>query len=86
MAEGKGYEAVLSGELTWTWDAPKALGDALEACLGAVFVDDGCRMEGVERVLDELFEEILEGLGEVEMRVSAVLRRKLREVGVAIEG
>lgn len=75
VAQAAAYDwsAVVSGDLTWLWDPPKVLGDCLEASLGAIFVDAGCRIEAVYRVLDALYEGVVPLLSQVESRVRIVL-------------
>ncbi|KAI8454006.1 hypothetical protein BY996DRAFT_2431069 [Phakopsora pachyrhizi] len=47
-----------------TFDPPKILNDALEAVVGAVFVDSGFDLPTVYRTLDLIFEEVLPGLAQ----------------------
>ena len=44
----------------WKLDAPKAIGDVVEALLGAVFVDSGWNYEAANRVTLHLLEEVLQ--------------------------
>lgn len=55
-------------DLPWMWDPPKVLGDILEAVLGAIFVDDGLRLDEVFRVLDSVFKDVTPHLRNIEKR------------------
>lgn len=57
-SERLSWEQILI-DLTWTFDAPKVLGDVFEAVLGAVFVDSGFDIDVVSKVLEGLYGEIL---------------------------
>lgn len=47
-------------EVLWKLDAPKAIGDVVEALLGAVFVDSGWSYDVANRVALHLLEEVLQ--------------------------
>ncbi|ORY90629.1 hypothetical protein BCR35DRAFT_349581 [Leucosporidium creatinivorum] len=68
QAEGFAWEAIVSGDMTWMWDPPKALGDCFEAALGAVFVDAGCELDAVLAVLDKAYGEVMPLLSQAELR------------------
>ncbi|KAI5479007.1 endoribonuclease Dicer [Pseudohyphozyma bogoriensis] len=65
--EGYTWSKILE-DLTWTWDAPKVLGDVFEAVLGAIFVDSAFNLEAVYKVLDKIYEPILPLLRDIEKR------------------
>lgn len=70
QAEEVEWETSVSGDLTFMWDPPKALGDGLEAALGAVFVDSGCKLDTVFAVLDKAYGADLPLLEQAELRAN----------------
>lgn len=46
-------------DVLWRLDAPKAIGDVVEALLGAVFIDSGWRYDVADRVALHLLEDVL---------------------------
>ncbi|KAM0751249.1 hypothetical protein T439DRAFT_325399 [Meredithblackwellia eburnea MCA 4105] len=79
--EAWGLERVVNEPLTWSWDPPKVLGDVLEALLGAVFVDSGCTLQPVLRILDNvLFRDVMPLVNE-----KTRLRDWRSELGMALD-
>lgn len=47
------------GRLLWAFSPIKVLGDALEACIGAVFLDSGCSLPLAFALLDRLYAPVM---------------------------
>ncbi|KAK4705810.1 endoribonuclease Dicer, partial [Phenoliferia sp. Uapishka_3] len=50
---------LMTGDLIWTWDPPKTLGDVVESILGSIFIDCGLVLDVVLGVLDEIFKPFM---------------------------
>lgn len=76
-------EQVVSGDLTWLWDPPKALGDCLEASLGAIFIDSNFEFGPVFAALDRLYGDLMPLITSVEISVRDTAISQLQHVADA---
>lgn len=72
QSAGYDWDRVVNGDMTWLWEPPKALGDCLEAAIGAIFIDAKFEFEPVYKALDRIYGELMPLMSVVDNQVGSL--------------